>query len=55
MTRKTSREMSAEYEQLRNQAHDKVDKMNRKQLCKFIKTNGTQNTQEKQEIQNGEA
>jgi hypothetical protein len=53
MRRKTSAEMFAEYEQLRKQAHEKVDTMNREQLRKFIKAI-TQYTQEKQEIQNGE-
>jgi hypothetical protein len=55
MRKKTSAEMFAEHEQLRKQAHDKVDRMDRKQLRKFIKRNGPMKaTQEIQEIHYGD-
>jgi hypothetical protein len=45
MTRKSITEKFADYEQLREQAHRKVDTMTRQQLRKFITSNGPVKTE----------
>jgi hypothetical protein len=49
MTRKSITEKFADYEQLREQAHRKVDTMTRQQLRKFITSNGPVKTREDDE------
>ena len=47
--RMTPAEKMAEYEWLRQEAHKKVDILNRQQLRKFISNNGPQKAQKEKE------